>query len=392
LYVLDWENPEDWTVPGHPPPGWSYEYQRHPDQIHHDDGEPPVRVAFAANGEPVRAGGHSVRFELDRRDGPVNNGSRAEIGAEDPVEPRGAERWYGFSTYLPPNMSPHAREWTFDSAPEIIAQWHQVGGDCTTSVGCSPPLSLITEKGQYKISQNWQKNAGVSGKWDFSSISIGPYETGRWTDWVFHVIWSTDPNKGRLEILKDGNPVTGYEAKDSPRRTDDFGDGKSGNYMVLGIYKWFWSQNKPTDATNRVLYVDELRIADQTGTKDKVAPPQAAGPGHGTGRLALYHPLQVTPGTANAPGKPGQPTTATFTVINDGGSPATVPTFVAGARTNTGTNVDFPASSPVTLWPNETYTYRASRSFNAGDFIVWPAYNDGANWIEIGERFGFTVQ
>jgi hypothetical protein len=91
-YVLDWENPRDWTVPDRPPPGWAYEYRP---EIRHADGEPQVRVANASNGEPVRSGQHAVRFDLDKTDKPLHNGSRAELGAEDPVEPRAAERWYG---------------------------------------------------------------------------------------------------------------------------------------------------------------------------------------------------------------------------------------------------------------------------------------------------------
>jgi hypothetical protein len=372
-YVLDWENPADWTVPAHPPAGWSYEYLRDPNQIHHDNGEPPVRVASAAAGEPVRAGAHSVRFELDYRDGLVNNGPRAEIGAEDPVEPRGVERWYGFSTYLP-------TKWTVDYAPEIIVQWHQSGGDC--SAGCSPPLSLITKKGQYEISQNWQNNASVPGKWTFASTPIGAYQTGRWTDWVVHVKWSTG-NNGLLQVWKDGSPVPGFENKIG--RNDDFGDQIHGNYILLGIYKWPWRGNRATDSKNRVLYTDELRITDGSGSYAVVAPPQTPGPGHGPARLALYHSLQVTPGEA------GEPTTATFSVVNDGGSSGTIPYFLVGARTSSGGNVDFPASAPITLQPGQSYAYQASRSLPVGNYSAWPAYYDGTTWTELGEHSRFAV-
>src|SRR5215218_3996244 len=62
-YQLDWEDPADWTLPARPPSGWSYEYRP---EVRHVDGEPQVRVADVARGEPARAGAHSVRFELDR--------------------------------------------------------------------------------------------------------------------------------------------------------------------------------------------------------------------------------------------------------------------------------------------------------------------------------------
>jgi hypothetical protein len=363
-YILDWERSADWTLPQHAPPGWAAEYW--PD-VRHADGQPQVRVAQAANGEPVRAGAHSVRFELDKADRPKNNGSRAEIGAEAPVEPRGVERWYGFSTYLPTS-------WTPDPAPEIIAQWHQSGGDC--SAGCSPPLSIITRNGRYLLSQNWQNTAGVPGSWTFSETPIGAYRTGGWTDWVVHVRWSTG-SAGLLEVWKDGQPVQGFEHKIG--RNDDFGDGLHGNYLVLGIYKWPWSQANPpvrSTVSNRVLYTDELRIADGNGSYAAVAPPV---------HLSVTSALRVTPGPA------GSPTTARFTVTNGGGAPVTIPYLLVGSRSAGGANVDFPASAPVTLASGQSHTYQASRSLPAGSYTAWPAYYDGSTWRELGPHVASLV-
>jgi hypothetical protein len=241
---------------------------------------------------------------------------------------------------------------------------------------------VITENGQYKISQNWQNDARVPGKWTYVDTPIGSYETDRWTDWVVHVKWSTG-NNGLLEVWKDGSPVPGFGHKVG--RNDDFGNQINGNYILLGIYKWPWKGKTATDTTNRVLYTDELRITDGSGSYAAVAPPQTPGPGHGPARLALYHSLQVIPGMA------GQPTTATFTVINDGGSPGTIPYFLVGARTSSWANVDFPASAPIILQPDQSYDYQASRSLKAGNYTAWPAYYDGTNWTELGEHIGFTV-
>lgn len=264
LYVLDWEDPAQQTVPAQPPPGWAAEYHR---DLVHANGEPALRLARAAAGEPVRAGQHAARFQLDRGDRAINNGARAELSAH-PSEPRGAERWYGFSTYLPPDYRP-------DQAAEVIAQWHQVGGDCSN--GCSPPLSLITRNGQYAVSQNWEI---TRGNWHFHSENIGAYETGRWTDWVVHVKWSTESD-GLLEIWRDGEPVPGF----APRvgRNDDYGDRVHGNYMKVGLYKWAWSQGKPSDTQQRVLFFDELRIAGASGSYEQVAPgSEPAPPGGGS--------------------------------------------------------------------------------------------------------------
>jgi Polysaccharide lyase len=367
-YLLDWENPRDWTVPSQPPPGWAEEYRP---EVRHSDGEPQVRVANASNDEPVRNGQHSVRFDLEKSDLPLHNGSRAELGAEDPVEPRGAERWYGFSIFLP-------NSWAYDQAPEVVMQWHQVGGDC--SRGCSPPLSIITEKDQFVISQNWQ-NTHTPGDWTFADTPIGQYETGRWIDWVVHVKWSTG-NDGVLDVWKDGQPVPGFSGKHG--RTDDFGDEVHGDYMVIGVYKWPWSQGKPSDTTRRVMYVDELRVADERGGYDAVAPRgDIAQPGH----LELVSGLSVSPASPIA----NQPTTASFVVTNDGGAPISVGYFLAGNRDQANSNRDFPASPAVTLQPGQSYTYQQSRTLSAGRYTAWPAYYDGTSWHELGERIAFTV-
>jgi hypothetical protein len=377
-YVLDFEDPTSQQLPQQLPPGWAREYQP---TVVHADGEPQVRVVSTAEGAPVRAGTHAARFELDRSDPPLHNGSRAEISGENPPEPRGVERWYGFSTYLPSS-------WTVDRTPENIVQWHQVGGDCSN--GCSPPLAINTQNGHYVLSQNWQKSLSTPGDWNFEDSDIGPYEVGRWTDWVVHVKWSTDDD-GLLQVWKDGvpvsevNPPSGQQPRDFSHkigRNDDFGDQVHGNYLVIGIYKWPWfPKQQASDTTNRVLYTDEVRTADGSGSYAQVAPPQAGQPGQPTLRGALH----VTPGRAGAASK------VTFTVTNTGSTAVTVPYFLAGARTAAGAHVDFPASAPVTLDPGATYTYRASRRLAAGRYTIWPAYYDGTAWHELGAHRTFTV-
>jgi F5/8 type C domain-containing protein len=86
-------------------------------------------------------------------------------------------------------------------------------------------------------------------------------------------------------------------------------------------------------------------------------------------------------------------TRASFTVQNTGGQAVSVNYFLAGARTPTNDNVDFPTSPPVTLQPSEQYTYQASRSFaTSGTYAVWPAYFNGTDWIELAAHTSFTVQ
>jgi hypothetical protein len=322
--------------------------------MHADSGEPQLRVARAP--EPVRGGAVSARFELQKSDPVINNGTRAELTA--PFEPVGAERWYGFSVYLPTS-------WAYDQSAEIVTQWHQ-----HWDVGSSPPLALVTRKGNWEISQNWE---GYE-----QQTVVGTYQTGRWTDWVFHVKWSAGAD-GVVQIWKDGQPVAGF----GNRIGKNTYQSSYGNYMKIGIYKWDWSQGNPSDTVRRVMYHDELRVADGSGSYEAVAPGTPAPAGH----LALTGGLSISPANPTA----GQPTTASFVVTNDGGSPVSVPYFLAGARDQANANRDFPASPAVTLQPGQSYTYQQSRTLAAGTYTAWPAYYDGTTWRELGNHTSFAV-
>ncbi len=253
LYVLDWEDPQDRDfATSRKLYGWRLQYWS---DIRHPDGNPQIRVA-RRSGEPVRSGGYSTRFHLEKTDRIHSGGSRAEFAAS-PFEPVGAERWYGFSIYLP-------NTWKPDPAPDSIIQWHQA-----SDTGGSPPLALWTRNGRFQIVQ-----AGRPSRPN-KYTDAGPCDLGRWTDWVIHVKWSkqaTGPNAGLLEVWKNGQRVAGIT---SPDITDSATNLSLGKYIKIGIYNWPWSTSNPNPAsttTRRVMYHDQLRIADNGGDYVTVAP------------------------------------------------------------------------------------------------------------------------
>lgn len=253
LTTLDWETARQQRVPGDSPPGWTAEYDQ--GLVRREDGRAQVQVARAP--EPVRAGAAAARFELRRDDPVINQGTRAELATA--LEPRGADRWYAFSVYLPPS-------WARDRSPEIIAQWHQ-----HHTVEGNPPLAIATYQGQWEVLTAWGADAGVLA---------GPHRTDRWTDWLVHVKWSTGAD-GVVQVWKDGRPVPGF----GNRRGRTAYPGPYGNYLKVGIYKWDWSQKNATDTTRRFLYLDELRIAE---TRAGVVIPQPPA-------QACYRPGVPTP-------------------------------------------------------------------------------------------------
>ncbi|BFU45533.1 hypothetical protein KRMM14A1004_37700 [Krasilnikovia sp. MM14-A1004] len=228
LTTLDWEQEAERQLP---PPGWIKQYCC----------GKSVRIVDA----PTRDGHHAVQFTLDKGDPDVSSSTRAEFSQPD-RQPAGVERWYGFSLNLP-------ADWRADRSSEIVSQWHHQGNNG------SPPLALLTNNGHWKI--------------DFrgSIIDLGPYQTGRWTDWVFHVTWRTDSG-GRLEVWRDGGRVL-----DRTGATHD--DGANSPYFKFGIYKWDWDgRPKPSDTTHRSMVYDALRIGDRTAGYADVAPGPAAPP------------------------------------------------------------------------------------------------------------------
>lgn len=240
--TLNWESADQQGIPEQEPPGWGAQYDL---GVTNPSGRPQLSLTQA--GEPVRAGDHAARFELDRNDPGSTGGPRAELSGEVLT----GEHWYGFSIYLPDSWAP-------DRAAEIVTQWHHTG------LTGSPPLAIETQGGNWRVSQNWDGHE--------VDTPVGAYETGKWTDWVVHITWSSG-NDGRLQIWKDGEPVPGFEDK---RGQNSWDDEKA--YMKVGIYKWPWGQGQESDTDNRVMFHDEVRIADASGSYEQVAPGGGAPP------------------------------------------------------------------------------------------------------------------
>lgn len=188
-----------------------------------------------------RSGGYSTRYELRKTDGDVAGSKRTETNRASKGESvLRCERWYGVSYYLPSS-------YVSDKAPEVITQWH------TTAAG-SPPLVVWTQNGQWSIGYFGDKRK-----------MIGNYVTNKWTDFVFHVKWSPYSD-GFIEVWKDGVKVFSYTGA-------NIYNTSYGAYMKTGIYKWPWkSGSYGSTTTNRIVYIDDVRIGNSLATYNDVAP------------------------------------------------------------------------------------------------------------------------
>ena len=130
LYTLDWESFNCGDT--QPPPDWTNQW--------HPQAQAPYRVACSPNA--VRSGARSARFELNQTDPISSSSKRTELAAGS--DPDNAERWYGFSIFLP-------KGWVVDNSAEVLTQWHQA-----SPMG-SPPLSLGIRGQQWQLSRRkWE--------------------------------------------------------------------------------------------------------------------------------------------------------------------------------------------------------------------------------------------
>ncbi|NJL83750.1 MAG: hypothetical protein HC890_13935 [Chloroflexaceae bacterium] len=250
--------------------------------------ESPKSSAIQVSSAESRGGNKSLQFTLNQSDPIVNNGKRAEI--KQPYTAPGTEQWYGFSLFLPDNF-------VSDREREIVAQWHSKA-DTALGEGLpgAPPLALHTINGEWQLLRRWDsKPITEKHKPEGSqNIDLGQYQTGEWTDWVFHVKWS-HKSDGLVEVWKDGKLVV---RETGPNTYND----QIGPNFKLGIYKPGWRDRAENSSVRqRTLFVDEVRLADQDATFADVDPATHAGRKPGTSSQAPLQPLPDTNADTNAP-------------------------------------------------------------------------------------------
>ena len=188
----------------------------------------------------ARTGSYSARYQLNKTDGDVGGSKRSETSRSIYDEPViKVERWYGASYFLP-------TEFVNDKAPEILTQWKTDNG--------SPALALWTINGTWRIV-----------KFGDQTTTIGNYDKAKWTDFVFHIKWSKSTD-GLIEVWKNGVKV---HSQSGPTLYS----GDTMLYMKSGIYKWPWKTGSyGSTTTQRVIYIDDVRIGSNLATYYDVAP------------------------------------------------------------------------------------------------------------------------
>jgi rhamnogalacturonyl hydrolase YesR len=208
---------------------------------------------------PVRAGFDSAKFTLPA-------GSRRSELYVYPPDPKGAERWYSTSVFVP-------QDYKADPLRDIVAQWHEEPDWHLGETWRVPPLSLALMNSQWQIASRWDSRPVNDNSWDPPAPYGGrkeyysPLERGVWTDWVFHLKWSYQSG-GLLEAWKNGVKIV------NPSGPNTYND-QSGNYFKVGLYHPDVALDTNPVTPLKVLFQDEVKIGDHSATYAQMAPAAA---------------------------------------------------------------------------------------------------------------------
>ncbi len=217
---------------------------------------------------PVRRGMYAVKFFVDRINSPNSHRSMIIPKGNKPkewavIQDVGKDWWYGFSVYFP-------KSWAKDNIWDLVAQIHgrpdlDIGEDYR-----NPILAWYTDGDNIIIKNKWdaKRNTFESGTRVYGgqrTLWTGSIQKEQWTDWVMHAKWSYQED-GIVEIWRNGVKVV------NSRGPNCFND-KKGPYFDIGIYKgWRDRSNPPGTVGTRLVYFDEVRIADENASYSDVAP------------------------------------------------------------------------------------------------------------------------
>ena len=230
---------------------------------------------------PVRQGSFALRVELRSGD-LASNGNRNEL-VHNVSETEGMDRYYAWSTMFDASY-PIENKW------QVFTQWHHSG--CCGS----PPLEFNVNGQTLGLERNPPPGTGPTvGVWST------PLVRGVWHDFVLHVIWSSNPDLGFIELWYDGQKV--IDGK--PLQTLFPG---MVNYLKQGLYR-----DSSISAVG-VVYHDGMTIGTTLAdVAPQLVPPPPPPPPPDAGTPDAGTPDAGTP-DAGAPGQPG-----------DGGAPPEPP-------------------------------------------------------------------
>lgn len=199
----------------------------------------------------AREGTWSCQVNLDKNF-PLDDRWRTEFVFFSDITSQ-AERWYGFSIYLP-------SDYESDSDLEEIVQWHGANDVCDGPK--ISPVGLYIASDAYDLNIAYNATA-CSSSWTDHHVNLGSStgDYGKWTDFVFRIVWDYAPGgNGFIEVWKDG--VSVYSNFEQIGYND-----AQGPYQKAGLhrpgYPGHWPGGWPSTKT---AYYDAFRISSTSGS------------------------------------------------------------------------------------------------------------------------------
>jgi hypothetical protein len=150
--------------------------------------------------------------------GPDGDRTDAMVGATTTGGVEGREQWWSWSTYFPSDYNP-----TPSTAWNGFLDFHNTGSSTMANVAFEadshfdpPRLEMSVYGGAAPAKQRL--------------FRIGRLRREQWYDFILHVVWSSNPRRGLVELFLSGRPIVG------PVRTATLYSGE-GVYLKLSNYR-----------------------------------------------------------------------------------------------------------------------------------------------------------
>jgi|SRR4051794_44057 hypothetical protein len=191
---------------------------------------------------PATQGRFAARFEVRPGDDYGHwSGERAQV-ATFTREQEDADSYWGWSVYLPRDYRDSK------SFFQVFAEWHHSG------LTGSPPVTFQVINGRYVVRIVRSADPAQAIFWD--QYDLGPITPGRWTRFIYHARWSTDPKQAVNEIWVNG--MLRRRIEDHPNLFVGYW-----NYLVVGWYR------AAADIT-QVVYIDDVRMGTSLATMSAI--------------------------------------------------------------------------------------------------------------------------
>ena len=222
--------------------------------------ENPERIKIV-DAPGLGTGRHAVRFAVRR----APNSFRSEIAL--PHDPGFQERWYGERIFVP-------QDWIFDPnrGVDIVMQWHAIPGNWRATY---PNLEISIGKTNWFVRQSY--GSAQTKPTRTQKILDDSVRPGSWVSWVIHAKWSAGDD-GLLQIWKDGKRVVDLKGANVYSTIGV----EYTPYLKTGIYHPEWNlktpekqkafENEKPLATNKVVYVTDIKIGSERAKFEDVAP------------------------------------------------------------------------------------------------------------------------